>query len=122
MDVTDPGYIGRVRIRNRIVMAPMISNLGQASGYTSEEHIAYLEERAKGGTGLIITEYTYVNSINSRGSRNQLGAFSMNMSPKLKRITYQLVYLGEKPPLVSPPALLEGREENLLLNLHMAFL
>ena len=107
MDVTDPGYIGRVRIKNRIVMAPMISNLAQASGYTSEEHIAYLEERAKGGTGLIITEYTYVNSINSRGSRNQLGAFSMNMSPKLKRITdrvhmhdarifMQLVHAGGK--------------------------
>ena len=73
MDVTDPGYIGRVRIKNRIVMAPMISNLAQASGYTSEEHIAYLEERAKGGTGLIITEYTYVNSINSRGSRKSRG-------------------------------------------------
>ncbi|MHB1708928.1 MAG: oxidoreductase [Thermoplasmataceae archaeon] len=107
MDVTDPGYIGRVRIRNRIVMAPMISNLAQASGYTSEEHIAYLEERAKGGTGLIITEYTYINSINSRGSRNQLGAFSMNMSPKLKRLTdrvhmhdsrifMQLVHAGGK--------------------------
>ncbi|QRF75203.1 NADPH dehydrogenase NamA [Thermoplasmatales archaeon] len=96
MKLQEPGYIGNLKIKNRIVMAPMISNLAQSSGYTSEEHIAYLEERAIGGTGLIITEYTYVNNSNSKGSRNELGAFSMNMSPKLKRLTDRVHMHGSR--------------------------
>lgn len=96
MELQEPGYIGKHRIKNRIAMAPMISNLAQENGFTSEEHIAYLEERAIGGTGLIITEYTYVNNRNSRGSRNELGAYSMNMSPKLKRLTDRIHMHGTK--------------------------
>ncbi|MEM0155401.1 MAG: NAD(P)-binding protein [Thermoplasmataceae archaeon] len=96
MELLEPGYIGNQRIKNRIAMAPMISNLAQVNGFTSEEHIAYLEERAIGGTGLIITEYTYVNDRNSRGSRNELGAYSMNMSPKLKRLTDRVHMHGSK--------------------------
>jgi 2,4-dienoyl-CoA reductase-like NADH-dependent reductase (Old Yellow Enzyme family) len=96
MELREPGFIGNQRIKNRIAMAPMISNLAQVNGFTSEEHIAYLEERAIGGTGLIITEYTYVNDRNSRGSRNELGAYSMNMSPKLKRLTDRVHMHGSR--------------------------
>ena len=67
MRFTEPGNIGNVALKNRIVMAPMISNLSNPDGCTNENHISYLEERAKGGTGLIITEYTYIDSINARG-------------------------------------------------------
>ena len=80
------GHIGNLEIKNRIAMAPMISNLANPDGTTNETHLRYLEERAKGGAGLIITEYTYVNDRNSRGSRNELGAFSSTQVPKLRRI------------------------------------
>jgi 2,4-dienoyl-CoA reductase-like NADH-dependent reductase (Old Yellow Enzyme family) len=86
MKASEPGFIGGLEIRNRIVMAPMISNLANIDGSTNITHISYLEERAKGGAGLIITEYTYVDSINSRGSRNELGAYSPSLIPKLRRI------------------------------------
>ena len=86
MKAFEPGFIGDLEIKNRIVMAPMISNLANSDGSSNENLVRYLEERAKGGTGLIITEYTYVDSVNSRGSRNELGAFSPLLIPKLRRI------------------------------------
>ncbi len=90
MRLSEPGKIGDVEIRNRLVMAPMISNLANPDGCTNENHIAYLEERAKGGTGLIITEYTYVNHINSRGSRNQSGVYNPDFIPKYRRLTERI--------------------------------
>lgn len=50
------GQIGKLKIRNRIVMAPMGTLLGHADGQVSDHQIAYYAERARGGTGLIITE------------------------------------------------------------------
>ncbi len=96
MHASDKGTIGGVEISNRIVMAPMISNLANVDGSTNETHMAYLEERARGGAGLIITEYTYVDDINSRGSRNQLGMYSGNMIPKLRRLTERVHGHGTK--------------------------
>ena len=52
----EPGHIGNLKIRNRTVMAPMGTLLGHADGEVSDHQIAYYAERARGGTGLIITE------------------------------------------------------------------
>ena len=96
MKISEPGRIGDLEIRNRIVMAPMISNLANPDGNTNENHIAYLEERAAGGTGLIITEYTYINSINSRGGRNQSGVYNPDFIPKFRRLTDRIHSHGAK--------------------------
>lgn len=50
-----PIKIGRVEIKNRIGMAPLNINFTR-EGYISEQHMAYFAARAKGGTGLIMTE------------------------------------------------------------------
>lgn len=89
-----PETIGSVTISNRIVMAPMISNLCNPDGSTNENHIAYLEERARGGAGLIITEYSYTDRRNSRGSRNQMGLYSDDFVPKLRRLTERIHVQG----------------------------
>ncbi len=49
-----PGRIGSLQTRNRIVMAPMGSNLAQADGHVGERITRYYEARAHGGVGLII--------------------------------------------------------------------
>jgi 2-enoate reductase len=46
--------IGSMKLKNRIVMGPM-GTTGEADGSYCQEGIRYFEERAKGGTGLIIT-------------------------------------------------------------------
>ena len=57
----EPITIRNMRVKNRIFMAPMESHLGNADGSVSKEAIAYYRERALGGAGLIIVEYTCVD-------------------------------------------------------------
>lgn len=45
------GRIGKLRVKNRIVMPPMASNLANADGSVSERMIEYYKARAMGGRG-----------------------------------------------------------------------
>ena len=49
-----PGRIGSLALRNRIIMTPMGSNLGEGDGVFGERACAYYRERARGGAGLLI--------------------------------------------------------------------
>lgn len=67
-----PMKIGTTEIKNRVVMAPMLMGLGQFDGTPTEKMMNYYEERAKGGTGLIITEITRVNDVHGASAFAQL--------------------------------------------------
>ncbi|HEY42271.1 MAG TPA: FAD-dependent oxidoreductase [Dehalococcoidia bacterium] len=54
----EPGQIGKMQVKNRIVMPPMGTGYHDEGGYVSQRFIDYLEARAKGGVGLIIVEVT----------------------------------------------------------------
>ena len=62
-------------LRNRIVMAPMLSRLCDPDGIVSQKLIDYYAERAKGGAGLIIVEYCYIDEKESKANQGQLGAY-----------------------------------------------
>ena len=64
-----------VELRNRIVMAPMLSRLCYPNGVVSPKLIDYYTERAKGGVGLIIVEYCYIDEKESKANPGQLGAY-----------------------------------------------
>jgi len=49
-----PGSIGRLTLRNRIVMAPMGTNQERSDGHLGEAILRYYEARARGGVGLVI--------------------------------------------------------------------
>lgn len=51
-----PFQVKSMRLKNRVVMSPMGSNLALCSGEISDEHIEYYRLRAAGGVGLIIVE------------------------------------------------------------------
>lgn len=51
-----PGFFGPVRTVNRVVMAPMATNLAGCNGEVTDELIAYYCARSKGGVGTIIVE------------------------------------------------------------------
>jgi 2,4-dienoyl-CoA reductase-like NADH-dependent reductase (Old Yellow Enzyme family)/thioredoxin reductase len=53
-----PGKIGKLKVKNRIVMCPMATNFASIDGQVTRELIDYYTERAKGGVGLIIVEIT----------------------------------------------------------------
>jgi 2,4-dienoyl-CoA reductase-like NADH-dependent reductase (Old Yellow Enzyme family) len=96
MDPFEPVNIGDLTVKNRFVMAPMISNLADPNGFTNEIHTSYLEQRAIGGFGMIVTEYSYLDSPMSRGSRNELSFVSYDQAPRLKRLTERIHSHGTK--------------------------
>ena len=58
----EPFSIGNLTLKNRISMAPMETHLGAPDGGVNDAIIAYYSERARGGAGLIITEFTCVDA------------------------------------------------------------
>jgi 2,4-dienoyl-CoA reductase-like NADH-dependent reductase (Old Yellow Enzyme family)/thioredoxin reductase len=71
-----PFRLKNLALRNRIVMAPMLSRLCDPDGIVSSKLIDYYAERAKGGAGLIIVEYCYIDEKESKANLGQLGAYS----------------------------------------------
>lgn len=67
-----PISIGRCKIKNRFAMAPMGPlGLADAEGGFNQRGIDYYTERAKGGTGLIITGVSFVdNEVEEHGMPN----------------------------------------------------
>lgn len=63
-----PYKIGTMEIKNRIVMSPMGTNSAHIDGTIAEDEIAYFEERAKGGTGMIIMGCQFLNPDLAQGS------------------------------------------------------
>ncbi len=62
MKLFESGRIGRLSLKNRIVMAPVAAvGLVEPDGRLSQRGIDYYVARAKGGTGLIITGVAYVD-------------------------------------------------------------
>ena len=51
-----PFRIRDVELRNRFVFQPHFTALGTLDGMPSKDHVAYHEERARGGVALIILE------------------------------------------------------------------
>ena len=54
-----PGQIGKVRIRNRIVMSPIGTTFWSDTGEVTERIIDYYAARARGGAGLIIVSFAH---------------------------------------------------------------
>lgn len=68
-----PGKIGKLALKNRIVKSPQSTGLSNQDGTVSEKLVRHYRELAKGGTGLIIVEYTYIDNVASKSAHCQLG-------------------------------------------------
>lgn len=68
-----PGKIGNLELKNRIVKAPQSTGLSNRDGTVSERLVRHYKEIARGGTGLIIVEYTYIDNEASKSAYCQLG-------------------------------------------------
>lgn len=80
------GRIGKLETKNRIVMPAMGVSIASPNGEASDNMIAYYEERAKGGCGLIITEITKIDNEYGVGTPNQLSLTDLNHVPQLERM------------------------------------
>ncbi len=54
--IFENGTIGKLELKNRLIVPPMLTEFANEDGTLSERYIRYYEEKAKGGWGLIICE------------------------------------------------------------------
>lgn len=92
----EPIRIGRCEIKNRIAMAPMLMGFGRLDGTVTEKMLDYYEERAKGGTGLIITEVTRINDRTGSTGFAQLAASHDYHIASLERLARRVHRHGAK--------------------------
>lgn len=74
MELFKKGSIGKMKLKNRIIMAPM-GTKPESDGSYSMNAINYFEERAKGGAGLIITGANIATTKFEERPENELSNF-----------------------------------------------
>jgi 2,4-dienoyl-CoA reductase-like NADH-dependent reductase (Old Yellow Enzyme family)/thioredoxin reductase len=67
-----PGKIGSLELPNRIVFAATSSELADKDGFVGDDLVEYYAERARGGTGLIVVEATYIEQEGKRLHHNAM--------------------------------------------------
>lgn len=82
-----PGKIGTLEIRNRLLQSAMGSNLAEEGGFVGDTLVSYLEARAAGGIGVIITEAIAVGHPQGTVLVNQVGISRDEFIPGLTRMT-----------------------------------
>lgn len=83
----EPGTIGGLELKNRIVMPAMGCSFAESTGEAGQRIIKYYADRARGGAGLIITEITRVDDETGVGTPNQLSVTNTHMIPQLYRLS-----------------------------------
>ena len=69
-----PLKIKKMVLKNRLVMAPMVTNFATPEGEVTDRLIHYYKERARGGVGLIILEASCVTP-NGKSGPHKLGIY-----------------------------------------------
>lgn len=90
-----PVTINTMTLKNRAVMPAMGTGYGNTDGTMGDRLIAYLARRARGGTGLIITEVCAVDP-RGKGFPNEIGAWEDAFIPGLSRLTAAIHEEGGK--------------------------
>ena len=93
--VLQPGRIGTCEIKNRFVMPAMGSGHTKAGGVVDEETLAYYRERALGGFGLIVVEFSGVDT-EGLCSVPQLRSYSDEFIPGLRTLSETIHEAGAK--------------------------
>lgn len=85
--IFEPLTLRRMTLKNRIMMMPMGTNYAKQNGEISSLHIDYYEQRAKGGTGLIMVENVCIDFPEGSNGTSQLRMDQDSYMPALYRLT-----------------------------------
>jgi 2,4-dienoyl-CoA reductase-like NADH-dependent reductase (Old Yellow Enzyme family)/thioredoxin reductase len=77
--------IGKLKLKNRLVMPSMVRNYADEQGLVTPRYVAHIETIAKGGVGAMILEASFIRT-EGKGFRNELGVHSDKVIPGLKRL------------------------------------
>jgi 2,4-dienoyl-CoA reductase (NADPH2) len=84
--IFEHGFIGCLEIENRIVMAPVSTNLASVEGEVTQQLIDHYSRIAKGGVGLIIVENMCVHFPEGRHGTTQPRIDTDEFIPGLHRL------------------------------------
>lgn len=92
----EPGRIGTMTVRNRMVQPPMATGFHTPEGFPTERTLDHYAARAEGGMGLIIIEATCVDSPEGRGFRRQLVIDDDKFIPAFSELAAAIHQFGAK--------------------------
>ena len=92
----EPGRIGTMQLKNRIVMPPMDGGFGAADGSVTQRMIDYYVERAKGGVGLIIIHIVCVDYPQGKAGQSQISIDQDKYIPGMARLAESIQDYGAK--------------------------
>lgn len=90
-----PLKIGKMELKNRFIVSPMVMNCCNEDGTATEKFIAYHEEKAKGGWGLIVTE-DYAVDPTGRSYQYLPGLWNDDQIPSHRELTKRVHQAGAK--------------------------
>ena len=93
-----PGIIGRVTIKNRIVMPPMAMNYSDTDGTVTDRNVHYYRERARGGVGLVIVEGAFTEKTSKQRAYG-MGVSEDRFIPGLRRLADAIRAAGATPAM-----------------------
>ncbi len=82
--------IGRLALKNRIIMAPIDTNLADEKGRVTDALLAFYDRRAAGGAAMIIVENSQVDYPAGKNTIRQLAIDHENKIPGLKKLSKTL--------------------------------
>ena len=94
----EPFVIGKLKIKNRVGMAPMSLNLTQ-NGFVTDRMVRFFEERAKGGVGLITIGDGIVDSPLGKNVKQSTLIDDDKYIPQLKKLASAVKQHGAKVAL-----------------------
>jgi 2,4-dienoyl-CoA reductase-like NADH-dependent reductase (Old Yellow Enzyme family)/thioredoxin reductase len=110
----EAGHIGNLWVKNRIIKAPTLTCFASMDGCVTERLLRHYQEVARGGAGLIMVEYTYIDDDASKSGQCQLGLSRSEHRPGMEWLAsaikangsaacVQLVHAGRQKFLGTPP-------------------
>ncbi len=98
-ELFQPCNIGKLQLKNRVVLPPMGNNFGAEDGSVTPQLVDYYTERAMGGPGLIITEMVSIDSPSGQRGARQLRIDDDRFIVGLSRLAQQVHDSGCKMAL-----------------------
>lgn len=81
-----PGKIGKMTVKNRMKYAATVDNFCNTDGSVGEKEISYLEERAKGGFGIVTSMGGFTDPL-GKGYMGQMGLHKDEFIPGMKKLS-----------------------------------
>ncbi|MFH1490073.1 MAG: FAD-dependent oxidoreductase [Pseudomonadota bacterium] len=94
--LSEPGRIGNIQLKNRIMKAPQHTGLSNPDGSVTDRMIRYYKDVAMGGASMVIVEYAYVDNDAAQASPCQLGISRMDHIAGLSLLAQTIQANGAK--------------------------